>query len=276
INCYSDIEVIGDHNIVGGLVGTAGDSFIENSYSLGNITGPNDVGGIAGLLINSNLRNCFSKSIVTSTNKYGWYDNLGIGGLVGRSSNSTINSCYFSGELISDEGLYGNQISYSVGGIAGYLENSTTIINCYALFDINGYKDNIGGILGKDISDRYINKENNIVNCYAGCSNLKSQSDKIYRIVGYPDQDTAITNCYANKNMKLIKNGVTTQPGLQNPLPATVALDGADGANLPDNPDWKNKIFKDGYENGESFDSVWEIGTSGLPILKNMPGNPVQ
>ena len=31
-----------------------------------------------------------------------------------------------------------------------------------------------------------------------------------------------------------------------------------------------------GYENGESFDSVWEIGTSGLPILKNMPGNPAQ
>ena len=76
--------------------------------------------------------------------------------------------------------------------------------------------------------------------------------------------------------MTLVRNGVSTQPGLQNPLPETVALDDVDGANLPDNPDWKNDIFKDGYENGESFDDVWEIGISGLPILKNMPGNPVQ
>ncbi len=76
--------------------------------------------------------------------------------------------------------------------------------------------------------------------------------------------------------MTIVKQGVSSQPGLQEPLPDTVALDGVDGANLPDNPDWKNEIFKDGYEEGTSFDDIWEIGTSGLPILKNMPGNPAQ
>ena len=86
--------------------------------------------------------------------------------------------------------------------------------------------------------------------------------------------------------MTLNVGGVSTQPGLQEPLPATVALDKKDGANLPDNPDWKNVIFNGElknpnapfptYETGTSFDTVWEIGNSGLPILKNMPGNPVQ
>ena len=76
--------------------------------------------------------------------------------------------------------------------------------------------------------------------------------------------------------MSITVDGETTKPGLLEPLPATVALKGKDGANLPDEPDWKNEIFKDSYEAGTSFDTVWEIGNSGLPILKNMPGNPVQ
>ena len=239
INCFSDLEIVGSDIEVGGLVAVIEDNcVIENCYSKGKVSGFGNVGGLVGSCYKSTIRNSFSKSDILKLPGDGPSGN-NIGGLVGLLDRTTIGNCYYQGNI--------NDVSDLDDGCPSY----------------------IGGLVGLTYSKA------SIYNCYAGSSTIESKTGPMVRVIN-GSTDTTITNCYANKNMKLIKNGVTSQPGLQNPLPSTVALDGINGANLPDNPDWKNKIFKDGYENGDSFDSIWEIGTSGLPILKNMPGNPAQ
>ena len=275
-NCFSDIEVIGGLDSVGGLVGGIGENcIVENCYSLGKVSGSCYVGGLFGRGSKVTINNCFSKSEVTAV----YQSTQCSGGLFGELFESTVNNCYFVGKLKTDESEGTDNPTFTMGGLIGY-SSGVSIINCYSKCEIEGYSGHIGGILGEDYSGYTIYGGNQLINCYSGCSSIKTQTGEVARIivpVSYSGKyASTITNCYANKNMTLTKNGVSTQPGLQNPLPETVALDGVDGANLPDNPDWKNKIFKDGYENGETFDDVWEIGNSGLPILKNMPDNTVQ
>ncbi len=279
INCYSDVETIGTMcggGTVGGLAGMVGENCtVKNCYSLGKVSGEGYVGGLFGRVTKTTINNCFSKSKVTAI----FQGTACCGGLFGELFESNVKNCYFVGELKTDNSEGTDNTTFTMGGLVGYSSGSS-IVNCYSICDIDSYSGHIGGILGEDYSGYTIYGGNQITNCYSGCSNIKTQSGELARIivpVSYSGKyATTITNCYANKNMKLIKNGVTSQPGLQNPLPSTVALDGINGANLLDNPDWKNEIFKDGYDEGTSFDDIWQIGSSGFPKLKNMPGNPVQ
>ena len=277
-NCYSSCEIIGEYgaNNCGGLIGyLENSSSISNSYALGNVFVGEFGGGLVGYALNSgNIVNCFAKGQV--------YGSGLKSGLIGKIKDSGfVKNCYVVGSIniaIIDDLYIGGDYW---AGLIGWAENTGGIVNCYIVGDFHSIGK--GGIVGALFNS-------NIRNCYSGISAIGTNiaSPRTHRICE-ADYTTPITspisNCYAKKDMYITYNTTglndleatqTIQPGLEDPLPETVALDGVDGANLPDNPDWKNDIFKDGYENGTSFDDIWEIGSSGLPILKNMPGNPVQ
>ena len=274
-NCYSNINIEStgsNDSCIGGLIGEYSNLLMVKCYSKGFLNSNGSAGGLVG----NNTEGCtikssFSNAIINCA-KTG-------GGLVAYSYSASIYNCYATGNVIGE----GDSSCGRIGGLVGS-SRVCHIENSYSTGKVEG-KRFIGGILGYhgDLLNGFCLVQNCVANNLKAECVTSSDDYAINRVANRmppPEHGDAfllrIINCYANKDMTLTINGVSTQPGLQEPLPDTVALDGVDGANLPDNPDWKNDIFKDGYENGESFDSVWEIGTSGLPILKNMPGNPVQ
>ncbi len=309
-NCYSKGNIKGNY-YVGGLVGRSYGQ-INNSYSEGNVDGYDFVGGLVGgsILFRKKDKFDYDTSFSFSIGDVSGHDFVGgfsgsFGSECKKDLPAKVNCCFAVGKVTGNN---------NVGGFAGGPfegEGSLFFCNSYCNVDIIG-NEYVGGFISIPFSDsNYINSYCNgnisgksyvggfigdiggnvgqptfpspLKNCVAYIIKISTDTNASRLVYNYSYSEgdynkifIDVTNCYAKKDMTLVKKGASSQPGLANPLLETFASDNYDGANLLDNPDWKNEIFKDGYENGESFDSVWEIGTSGLPILKNMPGNPAQ
>lgn len=115
-----NVNVTG-YSYVGGLVGSAGGTLIDNCYTTGTITGSQPyVGGFMGRNANlSTVSNCHSSCEVRSNGGF-------VGGFVGGNSTDSgrnlIKNCFSIGKL-NIRGQY-------TGGFAGYVYNSTTT-NCF-------------------------------------------------------------------------------------------------------------------------------------------------
>jgi hypothetical protein len=155
--------------VVGGLVGYANQSSINNSSSQGTISGVDWVGGLGGLIVNGTIASSFSISSVS-----GSY--FGVGGLVGETANANISLSYSQGTV---------QGSNSVGGLIGYDQGDTidktfsssvvtgriyaggligniynvTLSNSYAEGPVSGGTD-VGGLIG------YV-QQGSVANAYA-------------------------------------------------------------------------------------------------------------
>lgn len=268
-NCYSniDLEVNNSTNCVGGFSGEIYADVTENCYSLGNIksNGNNShiIGGFVGIsgqelfiseynsqVFNGVIRCCFSKGNINLVSN----GTCTVGGFFGGVS-GVIYNCYSTGNIKASKKCS------VIGGFGATQHDFGGIINSYSTGNIEGTSEYgfIGGFVGNYSAPT-------LKNCYAGCSKISSNGNSrriVPPIPGGTDYTNIITNCYANKDM-IVGN-------------STVSASLYDGSNLPDDPNWKTQIFKDGYETGTSFDTIWEINPStGLPILKNMPGNPAQ
>ena len=122
----SDISVVEGNENVGGLVGlnhSAGD--LSNSYNKGKVIGNKDViGGLVGTN-NSNISNCYNTGRVDARKTSG----LRIGGICGQNmSDSFITSVYNIGDVLyneSAEGIVG--IDYGTTSNAYYLD--TALVN---------------------------------------------------------------------------------------------------------------------------------------------------
>ena len=122
----SDISVVEGNNNVGGLVGlnhSAGD--LSNSYNKGKVIGNKDViGGLVGTN-NSNISNCYNTGRVDARKTSG----LRVGGICGQNmSDSFITSVYNIGDVLyneSAEGIFG--IDYGTTSNAYYLD--TALVN---------------------------------------------------------------------------------------------------------------------------------------------------
>lgn len=149
-SCYSEANVDGASNSVGGLIGVLYYGSVTNSYATGNVSGNNQVGGLIGRNYNVPVTNSYATGNV-SGNKY-------VGGLIGRTShnNGSINSSYslsnVDGNDKTGDFIGGMLVSIHYGSPASTL----SISNCYIL-DNNGdsiggcYKDD-GSVAGTDIS----------------------------------------------------------------------------------------------------------------------------
>ena len=152
-------------------------------------------GGFIGSL-SGTLENCSLNNIeIINQNSF----NISIGGIVGYVANSTINNCYIQNVKLN----ISNCSNYNgIGGIAGYIASNTTLNNCYASGLINTDGTAIGGLVGK----------------IGGSTKLKNLISKV-NITGSPDifggiageivgTDSSIKNTLALGNLYTSRNNV--------------------------------------------------------------------
>ena len=153
-----DQEIKGDQS-VGGLIGRADNSIIENCYATGNVTGNSVVGGLVGLSSSSIIQNCYAicnvkgsivgglaginEGTITTSFSCGYVTAIGnlTGGFVGINT-SSIMDCYATVDVTGTSSYLGGFAGYSRAGIIAY---------CYATGDITAIGgDNIGGLVGSE------------------------------------------------------------------------------------------------------------------------------
>ncbi|MBL7542998.1 MAG: hypothetical protein JNL11_04235 [Bdellovibrionaceae bacterium] len=114
VNSWSDVNVISSANVVGGLIGSmdegSTDAVLENSFSMGSITGLEGAGGLVGSIweynLNSNtpiLKNSFTLAniVVSNSNPTGYASGSAIG-----HAGSLLVSPYVADPGIQISGLY--------------------------------------------------------------------------------------------------------------------------------------------------------------------------
>ncbi len=128
-----------------GFFGYTNGANISNITLIDNdITGQHFTGGLVGYSsLSSTISNCSVKGSVTSSGTQ-------VGGLIGYSSATTINSSFASGEVSGTS---------NIGGLVGKSNNTSTFNNCYSMSDVSGSGDLVGALIG--YSDSSINY------CYA-------------------------------------------------------------------------------------------------------------
>ena len=122
-NCSNYGTITGTKDSVGGIIGKIGGGVVTGCMNAGKIsTAGRGCGGIIGFVeISMTMTNCYStaNSDVSATSN--------AGGVVaythGESTEISISSCYNLGKVSTTEGR--------VGGVVGYLAQSTTVTNCY-------------------------------------------------------------------------------------------------------------------------------------------------
>ena len=149
----SDISVVEGNNNVGGLVGlnhSAGD--LSNSYNKGKVIGNKDViGGLVGTN-NSNISNCYNTGRVDARKTSG----LRVGGICGQNmSDSFITSVYNIGDVLyneSAEGIVG--IDYGTTSNAYYLD--TALVNENADRTLSKTGDKMKGSILTNLGEMFI------------------------------------------------------------------------------------------------------------------------
>ena len=70
------------------------------------------------------------------------------GGLAGKNISSSVSNCYITGSIIGGE---------YVGGLVGIADDSSAVSNCYSTSSVNGDDNNVGGLVGYNISSSVSN-----------------------------------------------------------------------------------------------------------------------
>ncbi|WNY27810.1 beta strand repeat-containing protein [Methanolapillus ohkumae] len=207
--CYVTTQnnVTGTH-LVGGLIGIqnitpANNVNVHHVQSSGTVRATistqgehtGSAGGLFGLFDNGNLSDSTTSSIVVGENcRF-------VGGLVGNSTNLTIENCSATGSVT------GNR---DVGGLVGRISNSTSIQNNSAHGSVivtnSGTSPHMdaGGLIGR-VSN------STIQNCYAeGSVNMPNISTGSFAnaggLIGSIANGTSISNCYASGDVKGYSN----------------------------------------------------------------------
>ncbi len=178
-NCYALGHITSTSNDLymngaGGFIGRSIISYrskltIDQCYALGSVSGVNYVGGLIGEWSTNS-----SSSTLTLTNSYAIGSVIGnnyVGGLIGYSNGSTVSkkilNCYSIGQVSGND---------YVGGLIGWNESrqtqtsTTQVDNCFALGDIIGTGNYIGGLIGQNSNTLYNTtspSESIIQNCFA-------------------------------------------------------------------------------------------------------------
>jgi hypothetical protein len=132
LKCSSSGSVTGINNSLysGGLVGSCG-SYLEQSFSLSNVSGYRATGGLVGdfhdYYDSLYVKDCFSKGNITATGNYS-------GGLIGANS-TTVTNCYSTGAVNG---------SSNRGGLIGI--NQGIVNNCYWDMETSGIDSSAAGV----------------------------------------------------------------------------------------------------------------------------------
>lgn len=186
-------EVISAYTAVAGLFGqldqarvshvVLADDCIVKSSTYG--------GGIAAYANNSTIVSCVNRASVELEAPYGY-----VGGIVGYATGSVVDLCENWGPVAGQVQITGNYSVYMAytGGIGGYLYSST-ILNCANRADVtvegstHDYSS-AGGILG------YSDEESSVVNCYNTGRISAGELAYVGGISGNWIIDAWVANCY--------------------------------------------------------------------------------
>lgn len=134
-----------NHECTGGIVGRVVSESKNYRVIISDCTNNGNVhsieagtGGIAGYAYYTLIESCDNNASVTSTN-------TGAGGIVGIAKCCKLNSCYNNGEISGKMG---------VGGIAGYANYGTDIIECHNEKNVTAELCYVGGIAGSVLCPR--------------------------------------------------------------------------------------------------------------------------
>jgi hypothetical protein len=264
LDTYAIGNVVG--GIVGGLIGYTNDfTTIANVYFFGDVKSSAYVGGIVGYVSNNEftINNAYVKGDITSTSDRA-------GGIVGYGYGSyklTIANVYF----------FGNVTGTGVGGIIGHGQGNEIIItNAYVKGDITG-SYSIGGIVGSMQATSYY--EYAIINaCVIGNITSTSTSGKAGGIVGYAYSSYrfAATNTYFAGDVtgSYLVGGIVGD-GYQIYIPSSSFynsnLASSNSYGIPKTTA-EMKNFLTYFEMGWDFNSIWAIDpgvNDGYPFFQN-------
>ncbi|MBQ1655165.1 MAG: hypothetical protein II060_15405, partial [Bacteroidales bacterium] len=171
----------------GGIVGNAVNSIIEDCSFNGQIVSTSTwIGGIVGKMVSTTVRRCVTAGTITSSaSNY-------VGGICGHASYgesaSVIEDC------ASNMDIFGVS---SVGGIAGYISNST-IQHCINAGNVSGQTNNVGGIVGYETDDMAVVANNlNTGTVYTGGG-----------VIGFKHPDATATNNYYDNQRSVDLHGI--------------------------------------------------------------------
>lgn len=205
---------------------------------------------------NSTITNCYSYNSGAMTISFSdiWLTIIfgepviPVGGIVCKATGSTINNCYYSGDLSAK--ISGQGATFRVGGIVGEASDSD-IFDCYNTGTVTFIQSNganaatVGGIVG-EIS------KTSLSSCYAAKNIL--EADFITAegaIAGKIDSESELNHCYYLED--IASNGVGS-----NSLCSGVT-------SLTDD----QMRSKDSFV-GFDFENIWEMPDNGYPVFKDL------
>ena len=134
-------EVKGKTNVAG-LVGLAkSSSVITNCYNTLSVSGIEHVGGLVGKADNSTIQQSFNTGSVFATTGESFNN---VGGITGYLlNNGIIQDCFNSGAISTDS-------NFLIGGLAGMAEAGATIVNSYNIGTVSGVATSeVGALVGR-------------------------------------------------------------------------------------------------------------------------------
>lgn len=130
----TNTEIHASSSYIGGIIGYASDTSLNNCSYVGKVFGTENVGGAIGYFSGPMFTISNVKSIANVEGSES------VGGCVGNQSGGTLESIFHKGDLV-------NSGNYT-GGIVGLVQGSARILNCTYWGNIKG-KSGVGGIIGQ-------------------------------------------------------------------------------------------------------------------------------
>lgn len=205
VNCYATGSVKGNEYI-GGLLGRSSDS-IADCFAEADITGVKYVGGLVGQAdFQNTIADCCATGVVDGKTY--------VGGLTG-INHGNISRSYAIGDVSGKE---------YIGGLIGYNGQFIGIRCCYATGNVAADNNNVGGLIGMNLSD--------VSNCYATGS-VSAGGKLIGGLVGNHEEGS-LTYCYATGSVKGIGmvGGLAGINSYQNTISSCYATGNVSGSDI--------------------------------------------
>lgn len=177
----------GDHKVLGLYINQAEKSFqglfgrvycakIKDLGVDGLVVGSRYAGGVVGYASQTTIISCYSTGEVSGHSL--------VGGVVGWAPSTTISKCYKSGKVSGYD---------IVGGVAGYTTDSSVLTECYNSSDVSGIGYNVGGVVGSAYSTT-------MKSCY-NTGDVSGDSYYIGGVAGRVSDFSSVTLCHNTGNV---------------------------------------------------------------------------
>ncbi len=219
----------------GGLVGTNHGTISGSSVS-GSVSGSTSVGGLVGLAGSSSII-VGSYSTVRVDRGHATIGGQSMGGLVG-SNEGAIRGSYATGAVSAGE-------ANNVGGLVGYSHPTGVIIASYAVGEVSGSGQNIGGLVGHHAGTVIASYWNTVLSRAGGTGGVGKTTTELQSPTGYTDiyaswnvdldGDNSVDNPWdfgTSSEYPVLKYGgisVAEQRALMPVIPAVAVADGLEG-----------------------------------------------